>query len=291
MQIYALWSGARNEPKYRQVPGYGMTALNSNTGIDLLPDDLIYLTPNPSTAQPFGLGPLEVAFTSISRLLGAGEYAGNLATNARPNTILNLGNVSGDDVAKFRGYWEREIEGQGKMPIAGGMENLSAVKLTADGDGALYLKWQDFLKSEIAAAFDLSPQNLGVERDVNRSTSEVSEDRDWSSAILPWAGLLASHLNRDAIGSLLGFSQVEFRFVGLDREDELAQAQVKKLYFDMNVLTPNEIRAKLGEPPLESEWGDKCYTDTQIAMQAARGAAQVYDDALGGAKPTPKEKP
>ncbi len=294
VQIYAGWTGDRREAKYCQVPGYGMMTAGGG-GIDLLADELIYIAPNPSTAHPFGCGPLEIAFTTIARLLGVGEYAGNVATNARPTTMLDMGKVSDDQMKAFRSYWTNEIEGQGKMPIISSMDGAKAIKLTADGDEALYLKWQEFLKTEIAAAFDISPQNLGVERDVNRSTGEVAEDRDWDHAIKPWAGLLASHINRDAIEGRLGFSQIEFRFVGLDREDEVATSKIFETYYKANVFTPNEIREKLGEPPSSNQWGDMTAADAEIAIAAARGAGEVDDPALNGGKrkttkPTSKRK-
>jgi Phage portal protein len=288
IQIYAGWSGEPNEAKYCQIPGYG-TIAGGGKGIDLRADELIYIAPNPSTAHPFGAGPLEIAFTTISRLLGVGEYAGNVATNARPTTMLNLGKVTDAQLQAFRTYWTNEIEGQGKMPILSSPDGTTAVKLTADGDEALYLKWQEFLKSEIAVAFDLSPQNLGVERDVNRNTAEVAEDRDWDQAIKPNAGLLASHINRDAIEGKLGFSQIQFRFVGLDREDEKATCDIFTKYYDKNVFTPNEIRQKLGEPPADNEWGDKTAADVQIAISAAKGAAQVDDPSLGDGKKNPDQ--
>ncbi|QEH36518.1 Phage portal protein [Aquisphaera giovannonii] len=291
IQIYAGWSGDRREAKYCQVPGYG-TMGGGGQGIDLLADELIYIAPNPSTAHPFGCGPLEIAFTTISRLLGVGEYAGNVATNARPTTLLDLGKATPEQLSAFRSYWTNEIEGQGKMPIVSAGGETKAVKLTADGDEALYLKWQEFLKTEIVTAFDISPQNLGVERDVNRSTAEVAEDRDWDQAIKPWAGLFASHINRDAIEGRLGFSQIEFRFVGLDREDEKATSEIFATYYKSNVFTPNEIRAKLGEPPADNRWGDMTAADAEIAIAAARGAAEVDDPALtGGKKQTAKQKP
>src|SRR5262249_25075471 len=115
IQIYAGWAGNRDEAKYCQVPGYGMLAVGG--GVDLRADELIYIAPNPSTAHPFGCGPLEIAFTTVSRLLGVGEYAGNVATNARPTTLLNLGTVNDAQLQAFRSYWTNEIEGQGKMPI------------------------------------------------------------------------------------------------------------------------------------------------------------------------------
>ena len=281
IQLYPAWSGDPKEAKYSQVPGYGILS-GGGFGIDLRADELMYIIPNPTTSHPFGTGPLEVAFMTISRMVAVGEYAGNLASNARPNLILSLGKADQAGLDAFRSYWTNEIEGQGKMPIIAGSEDIKAINLTAEGDKALYLAWQEFLKSEIATAFDLSPQNLGVERDVNRNTAEVAEDRDWDHAIKPYAALLASHINREAIEGLLGFSQIQFRFVGLDREDEKATAEIYKTYYESNAITPNEQREKLGLPPLDCEWGDMTYADVQIAISAARGAAKVEDSELPG---------
>jgi HK97 family phage portal protein len=291
IQVYAGWTGDPQEAKYCQVPGYGMIA-GGGIGINLRADELIYIAPNPTTAHPFGCGPLEIAFTTISRLLGVGEYAGNVASNARPTTILSLGKVTPEQLQAFRGYWTTDIEGQGKMPILNG-DGVTAIKLTADGDEALYLQWQEILMREIAAAFDISPQNLGIERDVNRNTSEVAEDRDYSSAIRPYAGLIANHINRDAIWGKLGFSQIEFRWVGLDREDEAETSKIMETYYKANVLVPDEIRDRLGLPPSDNQWGLMTFADTQVALQAARGTAVVDDADLksDGTKKTATPKP
>lgn len=291
IQLYPAWSGDPNEAKYNQVPGYGILS-GGSFGIDLRADELMYIIPNPTTSHPFGTGPLEVAFMTISRMVAVGEYAGNLASNARPNLILQFLKADQSKLDTVRSWWSNEIEGQGKMPIIGGDGEVKVHTLTAEGDKALYLAYQELLKVEIATAFDLSPQNLGVERDVNRNTAEVAEDRDWDHAIKPYASLLASHINRDAIERLLGFSQIEFRFVGLDREDEKATADIYKTYYESNSVTPNEQRERLGLPPLDSEWGDMLYADVQIAIAAAKGAKEVDDPALkrGPTKDKPKPK-
>ena len=137
------------------------------------------------------------------------------------------------------------------------------------------------VKAEIAIAFDLSPQNLGVERDVNRNTAEVGEDRDWVSAIKPMAHLITSHITRETIQALLGFSQLEFAFKGLDREDEQAEATVYSTYYASNVLTPNEQRAYMGLPPSESPFADMLFVEANQAMaqQAAQAAADAAERA------------
>lgn len=298
IQIYGGWAGGTNEARYIQIVGYGNFVGNGIGQQVLLRDDeLMYMRPNPSSAVPFGTGPLEVAFNSVSRMLGVGEFAGNVASNARPSVALDLGEGYTDSaLGSFRAWWKNEVEGQGQMPIwamqatgsDGKTRGPNVMKLFPEGDAGLYLKYQEFLKSEIAIAFDLSPQNLGVERDVNRSTAEVAEDRDRNQAIKPWAHLIESHLTRHALHKKLGFSQLRFQFKGIEEEDELNLAEVYKIEYESNAVTPNEYRARRGMPPSDNEFSDMLSADVEIAKQAARGAAQVDDSKLQSG-PAPKK--
>ncbi len=286
IRIFPGWSGERNEARYLQVLGYGNIGMEQ--GVPLLNDELIYIRANPSTATPYGYGPLEIAFNTISRKLGVADFAGNMATNARPQNMLYFEGADKGWVDAFRSFWRNEIEAQGVVPIVGGNSEAKVLALHGGNDDALYLKYQEFLIREIATAFDLSPQNLGVERDINRNTSETAEDRDWDQAIKPLANLIAEHLTREALHGKLGFYQLQFRFVGIDREDEKATAEIYEKYYKNNAITPNEQRERLGLPPLVSEWGDMTAADVEIAISAARGAKKIEDPAL---TKTPAGKP
>lgn len=299
IQIYPGWSGAANEARYAQIVGYG-TAFGGGTVAELRNDELIYIRPNPSTQSPFGFGPLEIAFNTINNILGVAEFAGNVASNARPSIWIDAGEgVSPEDVLTLRQYWQNEIEGQGKVPITaiGGSSRsddktkrgLNIERLYPEGDKGLYLEYQNFLLRTLAASFDLSPQNFGLEADVNRNTSEVAEDRDWNQAIKPCAFKIQQHLTREALHGRLGFSQLRFQFAGLDREDEESTAKIFETYYKNNAIVPNEQREALGKPPMKGLWGDMTFADVQIAMNAARGAAEVDDPALPKGKPSPKK--
>ncbi len=300
IQIYPGWTGARDEARYVQVIGYGnFLGYGGGSQIQLRDDELIYLRPNPNTATPFGVGPVEIAFNTISRILGVGEFAGKVATNAKPSIGLDLGDgIDGAGLAAFRTYWLNEVEGQGTTPIwglesqggDGKTRGMNVIRLYPEGDEGLYLKYQEFLKSEIAIAFDLSPMNLGVERDVNRSTSEVAEDRDRDNAVKPNAKLLSSSITRDVLHDALNFSQLKFGFVGLDNEDELEEATVYEKEYRSNAVTPNEYRRRRGYKPSDNEWADMTYADTQIAFMAAKGTGVITDDNLPAPKTAPKPK-
>lgn len=289
IQIFAAWDGEKNEARYLQT--FGNSTYGIEEGIKLRDDELMYIRPNPSTATPYGIGPNEIAFNSINRLLGASEYAGNVASNANPENVLYLAKADDNAINQFRMYWIDEIEGQGKTPILGGEHEPKSVAIRKSGDEALFLGWQTFLKREIATAYDLSAQNLNVDHDVNRNQGENNEDRDWDQAIKPYADLLESHFTTDVLQKKLGFFQLQFKFKGLERSDETAEAERYEIYYDKNLVTPNEWRKKIGMPPSDSPWADLLNVDVQIAVAAAHGAKTVDDPDLPENSTTPAAGP
>lgn len=289
IQVYAAWSGDKNEARYLQT--YGNGNIGGQQGIPLRNDQLIYIRKDPNTDNPFGNGCLETAFNSINRQLAAADYAGNVAGNGQPENLLQF--LAADPVTldRMRDWWRNEIEGQGQTPMVGGESEVKVHKLRGANDDALFLKYQELLLREIATAFEISPQNLGIEADVNRNTSEVAEDRDWSGIIIPTAKNIASYLTREALDRKLNFSQLQFRWLGIDRDDEQLMADIHDIYLKDSVMTPNEVREKLGRPPLESKWGDMLNVDMQIAIIAAKGVAKDVDDPSMNPAPKPKPKP
>ena len=287
IQIYAGWNGDAKSPRYMQTIGYGN--IGGQMGVPLLNDQLIYVRKDPTTENPFGFGCLEVAFESINRQLGVAEFSGQLASNSQPENLLQLVDMDPGNLDIFRDWWRNEIEGQGQTPIVGGDE-MKVHKLRGTDDNALYLKYQDFLLREIATAFELSPMNLGIQEHDNRATAEIAEDRDYQSIIIPTATNIAAYMTREAILGKLGFSQIEFRFLGLDRDDEEMLANIHKTYYESNALTPNEIREKLGREPLKSKWGDMLCVDAEIAKNATRSLGVDLDpDLPDNSGPTPKQ--
>jgi len=275
------WDGNPKSIRFLQANGYtGGSILSDLNAAKLKAEDIVYMRLNPSTESPYGYAPLEIAYDSISRQLGVGRYAAAVASNAQPQNMIFVGEATDEQVLKFRNYWRNEIEGRGQTPILGNKGKPEVMKLHQGGDEALYLKWQEFLIREIATAFDISPQNLSIERDVNRNTSEVAEDRDWDQAIIPMATLIENHINSDILKGRLGIPYLKFQFNGMDREDEKATCDILTKYYQNNVLTPEQICERLGWKAPDSIWSKKTYADMQIAMKAAQGAKEVDDPEL-----------
>ncbi len=244
------WDGSPDSPRYVQVSGNSSSLGN----VELNDDELIYIRLNPRTFTPFGLGRLEVAFEAVNAFLGAHRYASKLASNSVVEYALWLQNVTPEHHERLIRWWQDEIEGTGRVPILSVENKPEVLRFGGGTDADLRLQWQEFLMRVIADAFDLPPQYLGVERDVNRSTASEMADQAFQQAIVPTARLLAEHLTHDAIGKKLGWNDLEFVFTDLDSSgDEMEEAQIQAILLQNGVLTINEVRRMRGLPELQTK--------------------------------------
>lgn len=241
------WDGRPGSPRYVQVTGKP----GPDGTIELNDDQLIYIRLNPRTHTPFGLGRLEVAFEAINAFLGAHRYATKLASNSVVEYALWLQSLTPEHHERLIRWWQDEIEGTGRVPILSVENKPEVLRFGGGTDADLRLQWQEFLLRVIGDAFDLPPQYLGVERDVNRSTAAEMNDQAFRQAIVPTARLFAEYLTRDAISKKLGWNDLEFVFTEVDETgDEMEDAQIQTLLLQNGVLTVDEVRRMRGLPPL-----------------------------------------
>jgi phage portal protein BeeE len=269
IRIYAGWSGDPDEPRYAQVTPWGHR-------IDLRNDELVYLRLNPRTHTPFGLGRLEVAFETISWLLGAQEYAARLASNTVVQFALWLQEMPPASYDKVISWWQNEIEGTGKVPIIANLPSKPEVLRFGEGsDRDLRLEWQRFLIRIIAGAFDLPPLLLGLEQDVNRATADAVVDEAFHTAVVPTARLYAEHITREIIGRKLGWDDLAFVFDDLEVYDERAQVEIDEILLRSDVLLPDEVRARRNLPPLDGGWGMLTQTQRQMLVRGGGARAEL----------------
>lgn len=247
IRIKSDWDGLPGSPRYAQVTG----RFGADAQVSLNDDQLIYIRLNPRTHTPFGLGRLEVAFETINAFLGANRYAARLASNSVVEYALWLQGLSPEHHERLIRWWQDEIEGTGRVPILSVENKPEVLRFGGGTDADLRLQWQEFLLRIIADAFDLPPQSLGLEKDVNRSTAAEMTDQAFRQAIVPTARLFAEQITRDAIGKKLGWHDLEFVFSDMDSSgSELEQAQIQDILIRNGVLTVNEVRRMRGLPPL-----------------------------------------
>jgi hypothetical protein len=254
-----------DRPKWAQ-----MTGLKGERGIvTFKQNELIYIRDNVRTSTPFGLGKLEVAFNVVNYFLGAQDMSGKAGSDQVHKTWLWWEqSINPAHLQTVRRHIINELEGQAKVSLMAGAKKPEVIDVQAVKPEDLLLDWQEFLIRIIACAFDISPQSLGLERDVNRNTAQVMAYADWRNAVVPAAKRFEEALNRQLVHGFLKWKDIQFGFIGLEDPDSMVKAQLQRIKYMMDAITPDEIREEDDRPPLPGGWGRMTMMQKMAIMQA-----------------------
>jgi hypothetical protein len=137
-----------------------------------------------------------------------------------------------------------------------------------------FLEWQIYLVRKIAAVFGLTPQDLGVTYDVNRSTSETQSEQTENRGVRPLMSLVQDYFTREIVQDpAFGGSEnnLAFRFLTLNIKENTAKANINKLALaSVPWKTVNEARIDDGREPLGPEYD-------QLMMVTPTGAVTLSD--------------
>lgn len=254
IRIFPNWKESdTDQPHYAQ-----MTGLKGERGIIVFYDDeLIYMKDNPSVDSPFGLGKMEVAFSAVNSFVGVQEMAGRAGSDQVHKTWLWWEQAQAPhNIDIIRRHIMNDLEGQSKLSLIAGMKAPTPIEVTPVTVDDLLLPWQEMLIRMIGNAFDMSAMALNLERDVNRSTGEVLDDKDFRSAVLPIAVKIAEGYTRYILHRLLGWTDLQFKWLNLDDPDAATKMTLAQQLFACNAVTPNQIRKSMGLPPSTSPFAD-----------------------------------
>lgn len=247
--VNAKWDGSDpDEPRYIWAPDGTVHATFKN-------DDMVYLMQNPRTSSVVGLSPLEVLKRTIDAELNSMDYNSRMVRGAPPEGVLNIGEgASPVDVKAAKREWESEILGQSSFAIIGGYKAPSWMKFRDTNQEMQYREWLDYLVRQIAVVFGLSPMDLGITFDVNRSTAEQQGDNTEGRGMKPLMSKFQTGLTRHVVhdASFGGrANNLKFVFVSLNLKESLSRANINKIAMGSTPWkAPNEARLMDGRPPL-----------------------------------------
>jgi hypothetical protein len=268
IRIFPAWTEANADdfPHYAQ-----MTGLKGERGaIIFFDDELMYIKDNPSTDTPFGLGKMEVAFTSVNDFLGVQSMSGKAGVDQVHKTWLWWENPQSDSAYQIvRRHIQNDLEGQAKVSLIGGMKKPEVIEITPVLEQDLLLNWQELLIRMIANAFDLSAMSLGVEHDVNRAVGQVLDDKDFRAAVVPMARRIEEAITRRVIHKMLGWYDLEFAFLNLDDADRVTQMDICAQMYSCNAITPEGICERLGAEPPNTPFAKMTQVEAMLVTQEA----------------------
>lgn len=293
IRVSAIWDGDPNEFRYFWFPAGAMKPVAAWTN-----REFIYMMSNPRTYSVVGLSPMETLRNTIDAELNGHAYNNRQVTAAAPDGMLDLGeNVRPEQVESFKAYWMTEVAGRGAMAFLGGTKNPNFIPFRANNRDMQFLEWQTYLVQKIAAVFALSPQDLGMTHDINRSTSEVAQEQTEDRGLRPLLGLIQDYLTREVVWDE-GFGGPEnnlaFRFTRLNLKETTSKAQINKLALaGAPWKTINEARKEDGREPLGPEYDRLIMANSPtgaVALDQVPTAQEALDSKSPSATP-PAGKP
>lgn len=233
-------------------------------------EDLIWIMDNPQTDVQFsgyGFSPLEGLIVSVTAELYSSKYnASYFEKGAVPEGMVNLGpEASPEDVNAFRLYWMNEIMGRPwAIPIIGGSK-AEWIPWRASNKDMEYMAYQEWLLKKMLAAYQMSPKEVGIIEDVNRSTAEDASEAESEKGIQPLLTLFQDYFEVEIIGEHgLGVGEwVKFAWDEAQESEDVLDRRFS-LRVEKGMATRAEWREAVGLEPGENEGLEEFFTDNEV---------------------------
>jgi phage portal protein BeeE len=172
--------------------------------------------------------------------------------------MINLPGATEDQVNEFKTQWEAGTEGKLWKAMFTNIDRDGMIieKLRESNQEMQYYELTLWLAKVIVAAFEISPQDVGLTMDINKATGEVQERNTKNQGIRNMLDLMSEYANsiiRDLAEVAPRFGDLEYVYTDLDRLDAKTQAEIDEIYTRIGKVLPEELRARDGIPDFTEE--------------------------------------
>lgn len=227
------------DPAYQQI-------LKGLPAVDYTTEELIYKPRNPRTNRVYGYSPVEQVIMTINIALN--RQLAVLSTYTEGNIPAAFIGVPDTwqpaQIAQFQLYWDGLMEGDvAQKRRAKFVPGDIAKNIHETQPPPLKDEYDEWIARIVCFAFSISPTPFI--RQLNRSTAETSQDTAEEQGLVPYTRWI-KNLMDNIIQVRIGYADLEFTWVAEDDTDPLAQAQVDHIYLQNSVISPDEVRGRLG---------------------------------------------
>jgi len=275
IKVSSTWDGTQvNTSRYWWTPTPTFEVPFKN-------EDMVYIMANPRTYTVMGLSPLETLKMTIDAEFGAATYNTRQVQQAAPDGIFDLGEgARPEQVDAFKSYWEAEVAGRGALGFLGGTKGANFIKFRDSNRDMQYDEWLKYLVRKICAVFLISPQDIGLTFDINRSEGDVQATMSEDQGLRPLMALNQDYFTREIVWdkSFGGrANNLAFRFLRLNIKESIQKAQQMKLALaGMPWMTVNGALMDMGYPP-QGDPNDPQNPYNQLMANASQGIVRIDD--------------
>ena len=273
IRIYPNWDGDPNKPRYAYVPPTAPQNI-----IPLRNDQLICIMANDASYR-YGLAPVQILYDTIEADLTATKSAKNLVANKPPPHLINIPGASQGSIDALVNRFEAEIAGNKNIFFTGSDQNPQVSSLVFSLKDNQWLEWQTYLARKICAVFQISPQQIGITFDVNRSTSETQDEEFKDNGLIPLLLLLEEYMNREFLydfapkdrDGMPNITALNLRIIYPEVSEMQRMLHAERTIIALSkampgtpLLTQNMALRMLGEEPVDG--GNTFYLATKTGM-------------------------
>ncbi len=241
-------------------------------------DELAYWVANPMTdvAQGgYGLSELESCIDIVAAEILAIQYNSNYFDHGSvpPGILAVIGNFSEETLQELNVMWETDVKGvvgQHK-PVALAMDDGKSINWIPMKQSNREMEMGDFLdkmRTGICSVFSVDPIEIGQRMATNSTGMSASEnteakiDLSRDRGLLPAVDWLERNINRAIMPHVApGY---EFRFVGINAEDEQQKVAYLNTQIQVGGITLREWRKAMGLEPVPPHAQDGAWLDAPL---------------------------
>jgi HK97 family phage portal protein len=215
-----------------------------------------------------GMSPISQARETLGIAVAAEKSAGSFFRNGmRPSMVLKAPNFLSDTQReRFGSEWMEKFTGSinsGKIPLVEGGWGLD--QITMKPEDAQLLATRAWSVEQICRWYGVAPVMVGHMEKTTAWGTGLEQMNLWflTYGLRPILRSIEQEITRAVMTPAQRIAYYcEFNVEGLLRTDSLGRANVMKIMVDTGINTPNEMRAKNNDPPMEG--GD------QLTMASGR---------------------
>jgi phage portal protein BeeE len=269
IKIYADWSGRDNEPRYLYDNP------TTNRKVPLRNDEVICMSANPATYR-FGLSPVQVLRNTIQADLAATRSAMQMVDMKPPPHLLQLQGATQQQLEGIRARYESDIAGRKEIFWISGQQPVNAVPLVFSARDNQWMEWQIYLARKIAIIFQISPQQLGITFDINKSTASSQQEIFEDTGLIPLLLLVEEYFNTELLADFapkypdgrVNFESINLRILFPEITESDRQMHAERAIkiattglAGLPSMTLNQVLALFGQEPVQG--GNTFYAPTR----------------------------
>lgn len=217
--------------------------------------EICYAKRNHRSSSVYGYAPTQAILDLVKSLYYSTIYNKKFfEETAIPDGVLSVLNMDEEGKKNLLGQWTDSFKGQPhKFAVVN--QDIKWLPLTALQRELEFLETQTWYYKLIIAMYGLTPAELGITDDVNKSTSTTQAELSRRKGIRPLLKLMEKYINEEIMPEV--DEELQFQYIYDDPIEMNKKLANWEMMLNMHIKTPNEIREEMGLEPIKG--GDEMY--------------------------------